>query len=308
MRYISLLFFAMLPATSALAQSSATPDTTAADSASVAAAMAEFESSLGYQTGDVQLPNGVATIHVPEGFRYLDKKGAQRLLTDGWGNPKEASEDVMGMLVPPLSPLDENGWGIIITMDQSGYVEDKDASKLDYSKILEEMRKDTKEANKERKKRGYATAELIGWAEPPHYDAATHKLYWAKELAFTDRDEHTLNYCIRVLGRRGVLELNAVADIAQLDEIRTSTPGVLSAIEFNEGHRYADFIKGKDKVAEIGLAGLIVGVAAKAGFFKALLVAIVALKKVVIVGVVALLAWLKKVFGKKKTLTTYPQK
>ena len=24
--------------------------------------------------------------------------------------------------------------------------------------------------------------ELVGWAAPPRYDKATHKLYWAKEL------------------------------------------------------------------------------------------------------------------------------
>jgi len=40
-------------------------------------------------------------------------------------------------------------------------------------------------------------------------------------------------------------------------------------------------------------------VAAKAGFFKALLVALVALKKVIIVGLVALIAFLKRFFGRK---------
>jgi uncharacterized membrane-anchored protein len=33
---------------------------------------------------------------------------------------------------------------------------------------------------------------LGGWAEPPSYDKATHKMYWAKELAF-GTGEHTLN-------------------------------------------------------------------------------------------------------------------
>ena len=66
-------------------------------------------------------------------------------------------------------------------------------------------------ANEEREKQGFERVTLIGWAEPPSYDAAAHKLYWAKELAFADNPDHTLNYNIRVLGRRGVLVLNAYA-------------------------------------------------------------------------------------------------
>ena len=56
---------------------------------------------------------------------------------------------------------------------------------------------------------------------PPSYDAAAHKLYWAKELMFGTDMDHTLNYNIRVLGRRGVLVLNAVAEMKQLAVIRT---------------------------------------------------------------------------------------
>ena len=63
---------------------------------------------------------------------------------------------------------------------------------------------------------GYEPIELVGWATPPRYDSRTHKLYWAKELKFGDSDENTLNYNIRILGRRGVLVLNAVAGMSQL--------------------------------------------------------------------------------------------
>ncbi len=53
-------------------------------------------------------------------------------------------------------------------------------------------------------------------AAPPRYeDAATHKLYWAKELNFEGDSGDTLNYSICMLGRKGVLELNAIASIDQ---------------------------------------------------------------------------------------------
>lgn len=125
-------------------------------------------------------------------------------------------------------------------------------------------------------------------------------MYWARELAFGESDEHTLNYAIRVLGRRGVLVLNAVASIDQLDAIRRQTKGVMAAIEFNEGHRYTDYLPGKDKAASYGLAGLILGATAtKAGLFKVLIASLLAFKKGLVLVVLALGALIKKLFTKK---------
>jgi len=259
----------------------------------------EFESKLGYQTGTVTLKNGLATIRLPESFRFIGPEGSRRLLVEAWGNPPAAAEDVLGMLIPSdASPVTAEGWGIVITYDEDGYVDDGDAAKMDYNKLLKEMQESASQSNEERKRQGFDTVRLVGWAEPPSYDRAAHKIYWAKDLMFGSNSEHTLNYNIRILGRRGVLVLNAVASMDQLTAIRSETKNVLNAVEFNEGHRYTDFLPGKDKAAAYGLAGLIVGAtAAKAGFFKLLWVGILAFKKVIIVGAVALLGALKRLLG-----------
>jgi uncharacterized membrane-anchored protein len=206
---------------------------------------------------------------------------------------------VLGMLIPSAhSPLSPEGWGIVITYDDDGYVNDSDATGIDYNKLLKEMQQATEDANDTRKGEGFEPVKLVGWAEPPSYDRAAHKMYWAKDLVFGDGDEHTLNYSIRILGRRGVLVLNAVANMSQLAAIRNESKNILAAVEFNEGHRYADFLPGKDKAATYGLAGLIVGAtAAKAGFFKALWLGILAFKKVLVVGVIALGAAIKRLLG-----------
>jgi uncharacterized membrane-anchored protein len=261
----------------------------------------EFEAKLGYQTGVIALPGGMATITVPETFRYIGRDSARRVLTDAWGNPPEASEDVLGMLVPAnLSPIADQGWGIVITFEDDGYVNDKDAATLDYAKLLKQMQDDARQENAARRKEGFEPVEIVGWAEPPTYDAAAHKLYWAKELAFGSTAHHTLNYSIRILGRRGVLVLNAVAGMSQLPMIRAETKGVLMAIDFSQGHRYQDYLPGKDKAATYGIAGLIVGAtAAKAGLFKLLWVGILGFKKLIVAGVVAAGAALKKLLGRK---------
>jgi len=261
----------------------------------------EFEAKLGYQTGTVTIKDGLATIRMPASFRYLGPEGSRRLLIDAWGNPPGAADEVLGMLIPTgASPLSDDGWGIVITYDEDGYVNDDDAAGINYDKLLEQMQEDTAAANQARSEDGFEAVKLVGWAEPPSYDAASHKLYWAKDLVFGSNSDHTLNYNIRILGRRGVLVLNAVADMKQLAAIKSETKNVLSAVEFNEGHRYADFLPGKDKAAAYGLAGLIVGATAvKAGFFKVLWVGILAFKKVIFVGLVALAAALKRFFVRK---------
>jgi uncharacterized membrane-anchored protein len=209
------------------------------------------------------------------------------------------------MLVPAqVSPLAEEGWGIIITFDEDGFVNDEGAGSLDYTKLLREMQEDAASANEERKQQGFEPVKLVGWAEPPHYDAATHKLYWAKELVFGSATEHTLNYNIRILGRRGVLVLNAVSSMEQLATIRSETTAVLSAVEFSEGHRYQDFLPGKDTAAAYGIGGLIVGAtAAKAGLFKVLWVGLLAFKKAIFAGLIALGALVKRLLSGRGNAT-----
>lgn len=261
----------------------------------------EFEAKLGYQTGTVTIKGGLATIRMPASFRFLSPEGSRHLLVDAWGNPPGAAEDVLGMLIPAdVSPLSDDGWGIVITYDEDGYVNDDDAAGINFDKLLKQMQDETVAANQMRAGEGFKAVTLVGWAEPPSYDAASHKMYWAKDLVFGSNTDHTLNYNIRILGRRGVLVLNAVADMKQLAVIKGETKNVLSAVEFNDGHRYTDFLPGKDKAAAYGLAGLIVGAtAAKAGFFKVLLVGILAFKKVIFMGLVALAAALKRFFARK---------
>jgi len=263
------------------------------------AEMQRLADGLNYKQGEIALSGGLAKIKLPENFRYLDPNDTRTVLTRIWGNP-DTGVHSLGMLVPTgLSPMADDAWAVIISYEEDGYVKDNDAAKINYDDLLKQMKDGTREASKERVKKGYPAIELVGWATPPRYDAQAHKMYWAKEIRFANNPETTLNYNIRMLGRRGVLVLNAVAATSQLAEIEKATPTILSMVDFQEGHRYADFKPGTDKVATYGLATLVAGgLLAKAGFFKVLLGGILALKKFVIVAFVALVGGLKKFFGK----------
>src|SRR5258708_31289521 len=116
------------------------------------------------------------------------------------------------------------------------------------------MQEGTQEASKERVKKGYESVALVGWAAPPRYDKAAKKLYWAKELKFGGAPRNTLNYNIRILGRRGYLVLNGIGEMSDLPAIENATPQILSMVEFNQGHRYGDFVASTDKGATYGFA------------------------------------------------------
>src|SRR5215472_11564110 len=261
-------------------------------------------SGLKFQQGEITLHDGLATLHVPDGFRFLNGPDAQTVLVKLWGNPPDSAEPLGMLMADGVSPLDNNSWAVVMTYEADGYVSDKDAAKIDYTELLTQMQKGVASANEERQKAGYEPVHLIGWAKAPRYDSQTHKLYWAKELKFGSQPDNTLNYNIRMLGRGGVLVLNGVAAMAQLSEIEEATPKILTAIDFNPGHRYADFNPKSDKIAEYGLAALVAGTATaaalKLGFFKALWVVILAAKKFIIIGVVAIAAAIRKLLGASK--------
>jgi uncharacterized membrane-anchored protein len=259
----------------------------------------QFLASLHFQKGNITLPNNVAVLNLPASFRYLPPADAERVLVDAWGNPP--GYESLGMIFPAdRSPLDENSWGVVITYDEDGHVKDDDALSIKYDEILADMKKQSEENNEDRKKDGYPAMTLVGWAEPPRYDSGAHKFYWAKELAVEGSDANTLNYNIRVLGRKGVLVLNAIAGMNQVSEIREQMPTVVAATEFTNGNRYADFDSGTDKVAEYGLAALLAGgVAAKLGLFGKLFAMLLVFKKFIVVGALALGSFITKFFKKK---------
>ena len=254
-------------------------------------------SSFQWRDGQVAIDQAKARFNLNGDFRYLGAADARKVLEQLWGNPPDDS--VLGMIVPKgRGVLDDTGWAVVVTYSDDGYVSDEDAAKIDYAKMLAEMKDADKEDNAERKKAGYPAITLLGWAEPPHYDAANKKLYWAKELQGEGAQGRTVNYDIRVLGRKGYLSLNAVARMDELGEVKTGMQQLLPMVEFDPGARYADYNKSTDKLAAYGIAALIGGgIAAKAGLFGKLGLMLLGLKKLLIPLGLAVAALFKKVAG-----------
>jgi uncharacterized membrane-anchored protein len=256
-------FFLLLLAWAAL------PSPALAAGAATQADAEAIEKTLVYQTGTLTVHD--ASIAMPAGARFLTAEDAQRVMHDMYGNPPDPG--LIALIVPNGQTTISADYIVTVTYDDSGHVKDKDASSIDYGKMLRQLQKQATDDNPGRVQQGYPAMTVIGWAEQPHYDAVTHKLYWARELEFDGAPVHTLNYGVRVLGREGTLDLDAISDIGNLSSVETSMNALLQSASFTTGRQYADYKPG-DRTSSLTVAALIAGgtyAAAKTGLIALIL-------------------------------------
>jgi uncharacterized membrane-anchored protein len=259
--------------------------------AGAAAAQSEPEPpKLDWQLAPLLAPIGedLAEVDLPEGFLYLDQAGTAKLM-ELTGNPVNGSE------LATVAPADGGGWFLIFEWSEIGWVDDAERDSLDADALFASMKEGTEAANEERRERGWPTIELVGWKEAPHYDERTKNLTWAIEGR--SEGQVVLNRLVKLLGRRGVMTVTLVGSP---EELATATPQVdrlLEGYRFRAGHTYAEYLPGTDTAAQVGLAALVVGGGAAALAKSGLLAK---LWKPLAVGAVALLAGLRRFFGRKQ--------
>jgi len=229
-----------------------------------------------------------AKIRIPNGYSFLDDRNTRRFL-ELMGNPPRDNHYL-------IAPADLD-WFAVFTFDPVGYV--KDDEKIDAAALLDSLKQGDGPGNEERKRLGMAPIYTDGWHVPPHYDAGTKRLEWGMRL----RDERGgihVNYTSRLLGRSGVMSAVLVSSPQTLNDDMKAFNTALAGYDFAAGEKYAEFKSG-DKIAEYGLAALVVGgaaaAAAKAGLFKSL-----GKFLWVIIGGALMGGWalLKKFFGRKE--------
>jgi uncharacterized membrane-anchored protein len=189
----------------------------------------------------------IAQIAIPEGYRFLGRGDAGKFM-ELTQNPSDGSE--LGLLFN-----DDSAWFVVFEFSPDGYVKD-DERELDAEAILSRFRQGTEEANKIRRERGWPTMEVLGWQQQPFYDPQTNNLTWA--IRGSSEGSSTINHSTRLLGRRGVMNVNLVLSLEDVGNAVPAFDSVMTEFSFNSGQRYSEFTGG-DKVAEYGLTGLIVG-------------------------------------------------
>lgn len=223
-----------------------------------------FVESLDYQQGRVALPAARITLAVPKGFYFLSRDDSQRVLA-AWGNPTTSNPRSLGMLFPAdATPIDAEVWAAELIYDEAGYVPDDKVGNLDPAALLAAIRSASATDSALSASEGFGAIEVTGWAAPPFYDKAGHRLYLAKELRFGDASERKLNYTIFALGRYGVLSINFIAELSHLPRINAAIPAIASIASFDKGATYEEFVPYRDAYAAYTLDALIMGQASQA--------------------------------------------
>lgn len=235
-------------------------------------------------------------IDLPEGFLLVEKAEAQKISEQ---NGNFSNETLVALIAPA-----DGTWIMNVEYEDAGYVSDDDANELDPDALLQSYKDGTEAGNAERTKRGFSALHVDGWSESPRYEAVTHRLAWG--LIGHDDEGQSVNYFTRVLGRRGYASLDLIASPEVIDAAKVQSDGLVKGVAFGAGARYEDFDASTDKVAEYGIAALVMGgagaMAAKSGLLAKLLALLLAGKKVIAVGVVALIAGAKRLFGGKESV------
>lgn len=249
-------------------------------------------------TGPAEVPlRDQAVLKLPANYVFVPMPAAGKLLTS-MGN--RVGDGLMGVVFP----ASDAPWFAVIRYVNEGHIKDDDAKDWNADDLLKSLREGTEAANPERARRGIPAMEVVGWAEAPKYDAATHRLVWsatARDKGSTSTQGLGVNYNTYTLGREGYISLNLVTSLDALPAHKPAALELLAALQFKEGRRYADFNGSTDKVAAYGLATLVAGAAAKKlGLFAVLLAFLAKFAKVIIVAGGAALWGVAKLFGARK--------
>lgn len=232
-----------------------------------------------------------ATIEVPDGYAFLNSTETKKYM--------RMLENIPGENQYTFAPIDLS-WFAVFEFDPVGYVKDDEV--LDPNSLLDTVRKGTERGNVEKRKRGWQTLSIIGWEFQPRYDRQNNLLEWAFLAQVDNTNETIINYNTRVLGRSGVMNAVLVADPNSLDNSVYSFKNSLNGFRFVSGESYKEFRQG-DRIAEFGLAALVVGgagaAATKKGFGAAVVVFLLAAKKFAGVAIIGIFAWIVSLFRRK---------
>lgn len=225
-----------------------------------------------------------ATFKASSAYTFLNPADTDKFLKLN-GNPPQGSS----VTIAPT----KGEWFGVLSFAPEGYIKDDEA--IDADALLKTLKNQNLAGNEEKKKQGYQTLTLEGWALAPRYDKQNQRLEWGTLLRAEDQSA-VVNVSTRILGRSGYTAAVLVTTPETLDSDLQDFKTALKSFDYIGGEKYSEWREG-DKVAAYGLGALVLGGAAAAvsskGGFKVIGLALVA-------AAAALWAGIKKLLSRKK--------
>lgn len=229
--------------------------------------------------------DGKAQFKASPDFTFLDAGDTDKFLQLN-GNPPQGSAYT-------IAPV-KGSWFGILRFSPEGYI--KDDEKIDADALLKQLKEQNVAGNEEKRKQGYGTLTLEGWALPPRYDDQNKRLEWGTRLRSDGDNAPLVNVSTRILGRSGYTSAILVSTPETLEADLAEFKRALKDFDYISGEKYSEWREG-DKVAAYGLGALVVGgaaaVATSKGGFKVIGLAIAA-------AAAGLWAGLKRLLARKK--------
>jgi len=239
-----------------------------------------------------------ATLKLPAGDFFVPKAEGIRVMRALGNTIHDAS--FVGLV---LGTRQNDRWLVVITYIKEGYIKDDAAKDWNAEDLLKNLKEGVDESNKDRVARGFPEMEVIGWIEPPNYDATSHRLVWSvlgKDKGTPDDASKDVNYNTYALGREGYFSLNLLSDSTRIATDKSAAHELLANLTYQSGKRYEDFSASTDRIAEYGLMALVGGVAAKKlGLFAVVTAFVLKFAKVILIGLGVAGAGLLNFFRRK---------
>jgi uncharacterized membrane-anchored protein len=229
---------------------------------------------------------GKAEFKASEKYTFLDQADTDKFLKLN-GNPPQG----VSYTIAPV----KGDWFGIVHFAPEGYV--KDDEKIDADALLKQIKAQNAEGNEAKRKQGYGTLTVEGWAIAPRYDAANKRLEWGTRLRSESDNRAVVNVSTRILGRSGYTSVVLVTSPETAEADLMDFKSALKDFDYVGGEKYSEW-KAGDKVAALGLGALVVGGAAAVATSKGGLKAILA---GIALAAAAVWAGIKKLLGRKSS-------
>ena len=206
-----------------------------------------------------------AEIHIIGSEIFLDNfSDINQFSYWAWGTPADKNTVLY---------IKGDGYNIFVEYFDNGFVKIDDWKQVKSKDLMDEMQRIAKSNEPYLKSQGLAYTTNIKWIYKPTFDEKSKLVFYSYEVSWSDGNKTMENRSI-ALGRRGHIDNSYVVNINKdtnlLDTAEFSKEFGESVI-FGDGSKHSDYKSG-DKIAAVGLGGLVAGslgvkALAKAGAF-----------------------------------------
>lgn len=167
----AVVLFAVFASSSVFAQ--AAPPSEDARKAELAAAWQAASKAGSDGPGDIALIDQ-ATLKLPANYFFRTEGRGCARFARAWQCRQRVA--FVGLVV---GKHQNDRWIVVIRYIKEGYIKDDDAKNWNADELLQSIKDGVEQSNKDRAARGFPELQVIGWVEPPSYDAGSHRLVWS---------------------------------------------------------------------------------------------------------------------------------